>query len=186
MASLVGEGIYMYQRTEAQRKAVENEYNQKLSSGAYVRQHSFLSPKGGYVLFQSGHNFHQEEIEAAKHLANHSYRVELQPEGMRMWASAWCGERSRYAEGIIQGTLYDQKTVSRSATNLSGNVRYAMNHAVDKNAKIALIYDKHGLLHRNNVREGMQAFMNVRANRGKLDSVYVVNSSGRLYIHKLK
>lgn len=182
----MGEGVYVYRRTQAQRAAIEKEYNQKLSSGAYVRQHSYLSPKGGYVLYQSGHNFHQDEIDAAKHLANHGYRVELQPEGMRMWASAWRNGDSRYAEGIIEGTLYDQKTVSRSATNLSGNVRYAMNHAVNKNAKIALIYDKHGLLHRNNVREGMKKFMGIEANRGKLDSVYVINSSGRLYIHKLK
>lgn len=182
----MGEGIYMYRRSDAAIRAVEAEFNQRLSSGAYVRQHSYLSPKGGYVLYQSGHNYHAEEIEAAKHLANHGYRVELQPEGMRMWASAWRNGSSKYAEGIIEGTLYDQKTVSRSATNLSGNVRYAMNHAVEKNAKIALVYDKHGLLHKKNIREGMKAFMGIPANRGKLDSVYVVNSSGRLYVHKLK
>ncbi len=182
----MGEGIYMYRRSEAAKRAIELEFNQRLNSSSYVRQHSYLSPHGGYVLFHSGHNYHSEEVEAAKHLANHGYRVELQPEGMRMWASAWRKGNSRYAEGIIEGTLYDQKTVSRSATNPSGNVRNALNHAVEKNAKIALVYDPHSKLHRGDVRTGMKDFMSYPHNRGKLDSVFVINSFGRLYIHKVK
>lgn len=178
--------IYMYRRSEAAKRAIASEYNRRLESGAYVGQHSYLSPKGGYVLYHSGHNYHPEKVEATRHLANHGYRVELQPEGMVMWASAWKNENPRYSEGVVEGTLYDQKTVSQSTTNPSGNFRNALNHAVEKNAKIALVYDPHDKLHRRDVRTGMKEFMRYPRNRGKLDSVLIVTSSGRLYIHKLK
>ena len=83
----MGEGIYMYRRSEAAKRAIELEFNQRLNSSSYVRQHSYLSPRGGYVLF----------LQVATPPDNRGWQDVLQPRLLRNGSCDLNGiEHSRY------------------------------------------------------------------------------------------
>ena len=98
----------------------------------------------GSMLYQHGHNYHIEEIEVGRALADKGCRVVLTPEGIEAYATAFKIDGTpKYAEGTISNIIYDQKTAESNLTNAVNNVDNAIKHAISKNAEIALIYDRY-------------------------------------------
>ena len=54
------------------------EFREQLATGKYELDKSFLSPSGAYVLYETGHNHHEAELEAAMALADAGINVTRQ------------------------------------------------------------------------------------------------------------
>lgn len=166
------------------RSETISEFNAAMNSGQYNTELSYLPESGsGSMLYQHGHNYHIEEIEVGRALADKGYRVVLTPEGIVAYATAFKRDGTpKYAEGTISGILYDQKTAESNLTNAVNNVDNAIVHAREKGASIALIYDRYGKMHRNNIEEGMKKYQRF-ANTNDIKAVLVVDKHKNLYEH---
>lgn len=163
-----------------------SEFNTAMNSGQYDSELSYLPESGsGSMLYQHGHNYHIEEIEMGRALADKGYRVVLTPEGIVAYATAFKRDGTpKYAEGTISGIIYDQKTAESNLTNAVNNVDHAIKHAVEKNAEIALIYDKYGKMHRDDIERGMQKYKQLQPQKyGQIKAVLVVDKNKNLYEH---
>ena len=168
------------------RSQTVSDFNNALSSGKYDTNLSYLPPKGsGSMLYQNGHNYHIEEIEVGRALADKGYRVVLTPEGVVAYATAFKKDGTpKYAEGFISGILYDQKTAESNMTNAVNNVDHAIKHAIEKNAEIALIYDRYGKMHRGDIEKGMQKYKQFQPHKyEQIKAVLVVDKNRNLYEH---
>lgn len=163
-----------------------SDFNAAMNSGQYDKGFSYLPEKGsGSMLYQIGHNYHIEEIEVGRALANKGYRVVLTPEGIEAYATAFKKDGTpKYAEGSISGILYDQKTAESNLTNAVNNVDHAIKHAIEKNAEIALIYDRYGKIHRGDIEKGMQKYKQFQPHKyEQIKAVLVVDKNRNLYEH---
>lgn len=163
-----------------------SEYKDKMNSGQYDKELSYLPEKGsGSMLYQNGHNYHIEEIEVGRALANKEYRVVLTPEGIVSYATAFKRDGTpKYAEGTISNIIYDQKTAESNLTNAINNVDHAIKHATEKNAKIPLIYDKYGKMHRKDIEKGIEKYKRFKPEEAKkIKAVLVVDRELNLYEH---
>lgn len=162
-----------------------SDFNNAMKSGDYDIDLSYLPPIGnGTMLYQRGHNFHIEEVEVGRALANKGYKIILTPEGIEAYATAFTKDgRPKYSEGKISGILYDQKTVESNVTNFINNVDNAIKHAHDKGSEIALIYDRYGKMHRNDIENGMSKYKKYDKTN-KIKAVLVVDKNGNLYEHQ--
>ena len=155
-----------------------------MNTGQYDKTLSYLPESGsGSMLYQNGHNYHIEEIEVGRTLADKGYRVVLTPEGIVAYATAFKRDGTpKYAEGTISGIIYDQKTAESNLTNAVNNVDNAIVHAREKGASIALIYDKYGKLHRGDIEDGMDKYQRF-ARTNDIKAVLVVDKNHNLYEH---
>ncbi len=172
--------------TTKSRQTTLSEFNTAMNSGKYEKTLSYLPESGsGSMLYQNGHNYHIEEIEVGRALADKGYRVVLTPEGIVAYATAFKRDGTpKYAEGTISGILYDQKTAESNLTNAIGNVDHAVKHAIEKNAEIALIYDRYGKMHRDDIEKGMQKYKHFQPQKyGQIKAVLVVDKNKNLYEH---
>jgi hypothetical protein len=110
----------------------------------------------------------------------------MTPEEGGLWISKLSSKGTpRYAEGRINGRKYEQGTLSESVTNPTGKVRNILNHTVDKDARVAVVYDKHGKLTKVTVQEGIDSFLRHGHNKDKVESVFVVFSNNGLLKYDL-
>lgn len=164
-----------------------NQFYREIKTGDYLPNYSHVSAKtGAYVLFQKGHNYHIEEMEVADALADSGYNVKLTPEGdnYEMYATRIKKDGTyKFSEGTISMFTYEQKTTSVSGNKVA-SVSKAINHAIDKGAKIALIYDRHGVLHRKDIAEGMK-YNQSKSMKWKTNKliVMVVNKKREVFEH---
>lgn len=64
------------------------------------------------------------------------------------------------------------------------NVDNAIVHAREKGASIALIYDKYGKMHRDDIERGMQKYKQLQPQKyGQIKAVLVVDKNKNLYEH---
>ena len=105
----------------------------------------FDERSGGFYIAQEGHNYVAEELEAAKILAHHGYRVVLAPEDGREGSGCFrlIENKSPYAEGRIGSVWYEQYTPGVNGGG-KNSIKNALWHAYEKGVPIALLYDKHG------------------------------------------
>ncbi len=179
----MGESVDTYHRGDAGRRNNRLAFNVALLSKKYIAEHCYFSEKGGgYVLFWKGHNLSEDEMFVAMALADHGHKVELQPENNVIWVSNWRGGKMKYAEGTIDDKIYEQKTPS---ANKIDPVKKTLDHAVEKAAKYAVLYDKHERLHRDGITSGIADFLKYGHNQNKVDSLFVVNTKGEVYKYKL-
>ena len=178
-----GDAGDVYLRSHEERRRNRLAYRDALRSNKYDKDKSYFSEEGGcYVLFMRGHNHSDDEMTVAKAFADKGHNIELQPENNYIWASKWKGGMAKYAEGTLDGHLYEQMTPSAAKVNA---VRKTLNHAVDKNAKIAVLYDKHNSLHREDIENGIAAFKSYPHNSGRVTDLYLVSADLEIYRHKL-
>lgn len=161
-----------------------SDFNAAMNSGLYDKELSYLPEKGsGSMLYKIGHNYHIEEIEVGRALADKGYRVVLTPEGIEAYATAYKKDGTpKYAEGTISGILYDQRTGNSNLTNAVNNVDNAIVHAREKGASIALIYDRYGKMHRTDIEEGMKKYQSF-ARTNDIKAVLVIDRNKNLYEH---
>lgn len=174
------------QNTSAENKSL---FARRMRMGVYDSDYSFVSDKSGaFVLFMKGHIYHEDEMECARHLADNGISVELRPEGIEVWSTArGANNEPKYAEGVLSSFyLFDQRTIGENTTNIVSNIKRGIEHAKEKNARIAVIYDKYGKAHRNDIEDGMKKFEQFSSNVGKIDGVIVVDKNGNVYQHYYK
>lgn len=111
-----------------------------------------------------------------------------------MWVSKFAWKRNKkgieelrtyYAEGTIDGHLYEQKTPAPKDTPNENSVRKTLNHTVDKNAKIAVLFDKNGVFTDDMCKQGIQDFLQYPHNHGRVLDLIVVTESGNLREYKI-
>lgn len=128
-------------------------------------QSYFFKQSGGYVIAMKEDKRKQrsaEELEVAYAMADAGYVVMLTPEGGVKFRSGKTNKGDYvYADGLINGNSYEQKTPSPQSsekTNLINSVDNAIQHARDKNAQIPSIYDRYGRFHKEHIEAGLQQF----------------------------
>ena len=143
----------------------QSEYSNLMMSGKY--SDGYFSEKGGgyYVVEQSKYKHKPEEIEAAKHLADAGYKVTLMNEQGTV----------KTPDGKVFTATYEQRTPT-------GSIKYALDHAKEKNADVAVIYDKYNSYHRQDIYDGINKFEQHSSYR--FDRILVIESKGNVHIHK--
>lgn len=93
---------------------------------------------GGIFAIEKGKAKHKpEEIEAGKYMAKAGYQVTLKDETGYV----------RTPDGYVYSFTYEQRTPKKGGKSF----KYALDHAETKGAKVAVIYDKHQVYHRQDV-----------------------------------
>ncbi|MCM1337719.1 MAG: hypothetical protein NC187_08195 [Candidatus Amulumruptor caecigallinarius] len=159
------------------------EFRAALATGKYDVEHSYMSDSGAYVLFEKGHNFQAEEVEAAKVMADSGIIVKLTPENDISFASAKDPKGNpKYTDGKLSVHTYEQRTPNKiNERGADHTVNSALRHAASKNADVAVIYDKSGLLHRGDIQRGIQRYESYHQNKHRFKAVVVVSQQGKVY-----
>lgn len=163
------------------------DFYEKMSTGLYDMSRSFISSSGAYVAYMKGHNYHEEEIEVAKALADTGLNVVLTPEGdgYEIYATNFSGGTYKYSEGTVSQFTFEQKTPDHIENTAKQTVRSAIKHANTKRSQIALIYDRYSLFSRDNIEEGMKYYQqHDNAWRKKVKAILVVNSKREVWEHQ--
>ena len=177
-----------------------NEYNQIVSSSLVDAFLSYFSEQtGAHAIFMKGHNHTDKiadaeaELEVARAIADNGINITLTPEGDKytMYATNVKinkdgTKKYKFSEGIMATYTFEQKTPTEITTSAAKSVRLAINHANDKHAQIALIYDKHSLFHKEDIEAGMKLYQSkhkVWKTKG-VKAVVVINSKKKLYEHQ--
>ena len=177
-----------------------NEYNQIVSSSLVDAFLSYFSEQtGAHAIFMKGHNHTDKiadaeaELEVARAIADNGINITLTPEGDKytMYATNVKinkdgTKKYKFSEGIMATYTFEQKTPTEITTSAANSVRLAINHANDKHAQIALIYDKHSLFHKEDIEAGMKLYQSkhkVWKTKG-VKAVVVINSKKKLYEHQ--
>lgn len=161
-------------------------FRKALATGDYDVRLSFFAANGGNLLFHKGRKFDQDEYDAAMYLALDGAEVELTPESGDFFTLRYTNSKgeiiTKYGDGKVSGVIYEQKTTDSDAENFNFNVRKAINHAFTKGVTTALIYDPHGLLHRYNIKKGMEDYKKYNKSKyDKVSRVCVINNKGEVY-----
>ena len=133
------------------------EFRAALATGNYDVEKSFILDNGAYVLFEKGHIFHEDEIDVARALANHGIIVELQNEGNPSRATFIDAKgEPKFSEGTlsIEKLSFEQASKENFSEAYKG-VKKALEHCKSKGSEIAVVYDKKGLFHKEDVSKGI-------------------------------
>lgn len=163
--------------------------NEIAMSDVDASQSYFSIKSGGYVIAMKEEKKKQrsaEEKEVAEAMADAGFIVVLTPEGGVKFRSGKTKKGDYvYADGLINGNSYEQKTPapqSSEETNLINSVDNAIQHARDKNAQIPLIYDRYGRFHKEHIEAGLKQF---EANSSyKFKAILVVDKYGNVWEHQ--
>ncbi|MDE6535447.1 MAG: hypothetical protein K2K82_05490 [Muribaculaceae bacterium] len=152
-------------------------YNNRLNEVAAMRASGKYSSVEmaengtGWVAIENSLAKHKpEEIEAARILANHGYKVTLGDEA---------GDKT-VSEGKLFLSSYEQRTPD-GKSNTANNIKNALGHGRDKQAKIAVIYQKNGKHTREQVEQGIRDFE--ATSKYRFQRIIIVTRDGRLHHH---
>lgn len=142
-----------------------------MASGDYSA--GYFSQKGGgyYVIENSNQEHSQEEIEAARIMADKGYKVKLKDEDGQVVTP----------DGYIFSASFEQRTPDGSSDS-SKNILAALRHGRNKNADIAVIYQKYGKHSRKNIENAIAEFEQVSPYRFKM--IFIITRDGRIHRHK--
>lgn len=174
-------------------------FSELINDNGVEADKSYFSEKtGAYAIFMKGHNHTEKaadadaELEVIRAIADNGIDVTLTPEGNKytMYATnVKIGKdgtkKYKFSEGIMATYTFEQKTPTEITTSAANSVRLAINHANDKHAQIALIYDKHSLFHTKDIENGMKLYQSkhkVWKTKG-VKAVVVISSKKILYEH---
>lgn len=144
----------------------ENEIAELLATGEYSSI-TMSDSGGGYVAIEKSIMKHKpEEIEAATILANNGYKVKLKDEA----------GQATTPDGEIFKISFEQSTPESAPTHK------ALEHAKDKKAKIAVIYDKYHIYHRENIDNGIKRYEFY--NKYRFEQIIVVTKDGKIHKHR--
>lgn len=150
-----------------------------------AKESYFSEKSGGYLIAMNGHKFKDEEREAMKAMADAGFIVVATPEKGDVWISTRTKDGNpKYSDGLLMGNVFEQKTPKPKGVTqdeLNQSVKKALGHALEKKAKIAVIYDKYESYHRHNIEAGMNEFE--RHNDYRFKAILVVDSKGKIHEH---
>lgn len=163
------------------------EFNAELASdGKILSERSYLSASGGQLYYYEGHNFHGEEMEAARMMADDGYVVRLLPENDIRYATAYGKDgQPKYSDGKVEVYTYEQATKKPKGSSreaLAKAVKHALDHCRSKNAEIAVIFDKYASFHKENIKAGMDLFEKEHGYRFK--AILTVNKMHKKHVNE--
>jgi hypothetical protein len=169
MAKITG-GVRILKTGSKQYNARELEVQQMQNSGLYSSV-EFSKTGGGWVAIeQSSMSHKEEELDAAKFLANRGYKVTLKDE---------TGGLTTY-DGKIFNYSFEQITPEGSTIN---NIKHSLDHAKEKRADIALMYMKYNRHTKQSVVEGIKEFEKKHSTH-RFKEIIIVTPYGRIHRHK--
>lgn len=160
------------------------DFREALATGKYDIENSYLSDSGAYVLFENGHNYHQDEIDAAKAMADSGIIVTLGDENDKAKATGMSGKGNpKFSEGTItiEKLSYEQSSPTDKSKTAAHAVHKGLEHAKKKNSDVAVIYDKNGLLHRGDVQAGIKQYESHRSNVHRFRAILVIDQHGGVH-----
>lgn len=160
------------------------DYRAALATGKYDIENSYLSDTGAYVLFEKGHEYHVEEIEAAKAMADHGIIVTMGVEGDPKRATAVdFNGNPKFSEGTlsIERLSYEQSTREELNTTAERSVKKALEHAKTKGSSVAVIYDRGGVFHRDDIRAGIKKYESFKNNSHRFKAILVIDKDRNVY-----
>lgn len=128
-------------------------------------------------MYMRGHNYIKEEIDASRILADNGYNILMTPEDSRnggLWISSIRKGQPKFADGRINGAVYEQSTIDSHAVNIPGAFNKALDHAVEKGVRVAVSYDPYDKSKDADVLKGIEKFSSYPRNRGKVKTLFVV------------
>lgn len=160
-------------------------YNRLLESGNYDKNLSFYnSSTGGYLLYAKGRKMDNMEYNAATYLAIKGYQVKMTPEGSGKYALAIVNGKSRYGDGFITLTSYEQ----RSSTPINDatarkTVENAINHARKKGANISVLFDYNKAFKLSDITHGTKHYEDAYrdAKHSSVKTLIVVSGRGNVH-----
>lgn len=160
------------------------DFRAAMATGKYDIDKSFLADSGAYVLFEKGHEYHIEEIEAAQAMANYGINVIMEKEGDPSRATAIDANGNfKFSEGklSVEKLSYEQSTKDSLKTTAERSVKKALEHAKSKGSSVAVIYDRGGVLHRDDIRAGIKKYESFKNNTHRFKAILVIDKSGNVY-----
>ena len=162
-----------------------SEYSEEMKKGLYDETLSkFDIESGGYLFYYKGRKFDKDEYDAAMIATNGGYQMIVTPEGgAEFILSAYKG-KNKYGDGKVAMFSYEQSTPApkgKSSEELDKAIDGAVNHAKVKGASVALIYDKNGTFHRENVKAGIERYMefNKKSKHQSVKWVLMIDGIGK-------
>lgn len=156
-----GSGSATYRKRQAEAAAM-------LAGGRYSSVE--MGRGGGYVAIEKSPARHKaEELEAARILADKGYKVVLKNESGEV----------RTPDGYLFKASFEQRTPQGGSVN---NFRSALEHARNKGADLALIYDKYHVYHRSTVENGLRQYE--MRNGYRFKRVIVISHDGKIHRHR--
>lgn len=129
-----------------------------------------MSKGGGYVAIEKSTARHMpEELEAARILADKGYKVTLKDEGGQV----------RTPDGYLFSASFEQRTPMGTSVHNSKN---SLEHARNKGADMALIYDKYHVYHRSTVENGLRQYE--AHNDYRFKRIIVIANDRKIHRHK--
>ena len=167
-------------------------YIKELQKDDVVPMLSYMSDSGAYVIYHKNHNFDQDELDAARIMADNGIIVHLTSERDISQATATFINRDgdriyKFSDGrlTINSLSYEQSTRSNNInTDPDAGwkwVKKALRHGQDKRSKIAVLYDKGGTVTRENIAKGIQKYEEIRANTHRFNTILVISKNGKVY-----
>lgn len=159
-------------------------YREYLNSGDYDKSRSFIDTEVGSFLLNAKERMPDtNEDKAANFLQKAGINVILTPEGARIFATALKPDGTpKFSDGKVNFYTFEQKTIELSAENIVNNFKKGIDHAVSKGAEIAVIFDRYGLGHREQVEEAMAKYRLPKY--GKMPkAVIVIDREGGVFEH---
>lgn len=174
----------MIKRIPVSIKTLHGIFNEFLNSGLYDPSRSFVNDaKGAYYLQAKGREPDENEKMAAMYFVERGISVAITPEGDMRYANAIKPDGTpKFTDGLFSVHVYEQKTIEKDTTKIVNNFKKGIQHAVDKKAEIAFIFDRYGKGHRNQVEQAMKEYK--LPAWGKLPKrVVVMNKDGDYFEH---
>jgi len=163
------------------------EYDAYINTGLYSREKS--SPpteKRAYILYSADRDYDADEMHVANVLADNGFNVKLTSEKDVMFAT-YIDKKGNphYSDGTVSLYTYEQKTSTRIDTTAAASVKQAVMHANSKHSDVALIYDKSGLFHREDIENGISKYKSEHRvwKKAGVKTVIVVNKNDEIYEH---
>ena len=178
-------------------KSVNESYfiSERARLGTLGNNIDFYNKKsGGFVIWENGHQHSEQgrnnnEFKFARVLANAGYQVYLideSPNGISFRLNAR-GDKT-HPDAKVGSYYYEQTT--KTSNNIKYGALSALKHASDKGVKLCAIYDRYGVIHREDIQKGIDWYEHNRAGKDsgliKLDGVLVINNKNEIWWHDME
>ncbi len=176
--------VRMLKTIPVSTKTLRNIFNTMLSTGAYNIRASYINEQtGAFYLQAKGREPDDNEKIAAKYFVGKGVCITITPEGNIKYATAFKPNGTpKFSDGLASVYTYEQKTIEKIAEKIVNNYKHGIQHAVDKGAKIAFIFDRYGKGRRDQVEQAMQEYK--LPAWGKMpERVVVMNKDGDFFEH---
>ena len=125
-------------------------YEDRLKAKDVNRKGSYLDVQHNAFFIQIGDRVLDEnEKIAVEFMIRKGISIEVTPEGIIAYATSISTKKEPlFSDGRLSNHIFEQKTIDITALNAIRSIKYGIDHAVKKNAEVAVIFDRYGKIKR--------------------------------------